>query len=541
MANTSKHLLLQFYQNHRIAFWRCFLVGVFEALTMPLLSVALAQTLAALLGFRSLRGHLLQPLGWPLGQDAAMWVAMVVGLILLRAALTWSGYFQRARLGEQLTDGLRQVIFAHHLTMHPRQYETGGTGRYLLRFSGDLSAVQRWLSKGVLQLLSDALFIGFGLFVIGWLLPGAVWIIVVSLCLCAAILLLANRRISAFEDKRRGQKSGLLAFVANRLLHVASIQALNREVAERTRFEQKSGSARDAALVFHRHAALSEAVAGSLPHLLLLAVPVVLTQGRDDASISTEIIAAAFLVFSWRAALLRLFKVGLIWKKARLSFQKLDALLALPQMQGADLPDQKTLRGPLMAHGVSITVNGKILHTDLSFTLNKGETVHLNMPSGSGKSLLVKILAGLHPLSVGRITLGEHRLEDLHPKAGRRQLAFVSDKFPLFGKTIGEAIAYSRSKADKTEARSLFAEFQALFPVFQSLSFNQPLYDPVSTLSFAQMRLLLYLRAFLAHKTYLIVDEPFLGLDEPTSLALKTLLQQKQDRLGILMLGSKKN
>jgi ABC-type multidrug transport system fused ATPase/permease subunit len=343
---TTRRLLFGFYRSHRVLLSLCLLLSVFEALAAPLLSVLSAQAFATVLGYNSLRGAMLMPFGRQALPDATSWILLLGGLVLLRWGMDWTARYQRAMATEQFVFGLRQQIFEHQFRIDMRQYEERGTGRYLLRFSGDLGALQQWLSRGILQFFGDALFLAVGLAFVGLLAPAVLGGIIPVLMLCFGILRWVNSRITHLEDRRRGSKSTLLAFVSNRLLNMSSIRASNREAPEYKRFLQKAEKIRAASAHFHRWAALSESVSSALPYLLLLAVLATIGFFQNTAAASTPaVVAAAFVAISWRPALMRLFRVGLVWKKGRLSLQKLDAFFALPPAEGIDLPDAKKLRG----------------------------------------------------------------------------------------------------------------------------------------------------------------------------------------------------
>jgi ABC-type multidrug transport system fused ATPase/permease subunit len=539
---TTRRLLFGFYRSHRVLLSLCLLLSVIEALAAPLLSVLAAQAFASVLGYNSLRGALLIPFDRAALPAVAGWVFLLGGLVFLRWGVDWAARYQRAMATEQFVYGLRQQIFEHQLRVDMRQYEERGTGRYLLRFSGDLGALQQWLSRGILQFFGDALFLAVGLVVVGLLAPAVLCGIIPVLILCFCVLRWVNGRITHLEDRRRGSKSTLLAFVSNRLLNMPSIRASNRETPEYKRFLQKAEKIRAASGNFHRWATLSESVSGALPYLLLLAVLAMIGFFQNGSVASTPaVVAAAFVAMSWRPALMRLFRVGLVWKKGRLSLQKLDAFFALSVAEGVDLPDAKKLRGALIVSNLAVEAGGKTLFSNLSFSLEKGGVGLLYAPSGKGKSTLLKVLAGLGRAAAGRILLGAQDLSTLHPKAARRSCAFVSDKLPLYGKTLGEAIAYSRSPEDEAAAAQLLDAWKTLFPALQPLRVEMPLYDPLATLSFGQSRLLIFLRAFLTEKKYLIIDEPFLGLDPVVSSVLAAILNEKRANHGILILTADKD
>lgn len=79
---------------------------------------------------------------------------------------------------------------------------------------------------------------------------------------------------------------------------------------------------------------------------------------------------------------------------------------------------------------------------DLSFVLRPGEVTALLGSSGSGKSLLLQVLAGLKTASQGQILWQGQALSSFAPVALRRQIAWMPQQPRLLGMKVGEAIAY---------------------------------------------------------------------------------------------------
>lgn len=68
--------------------------------------------------------------------------------------------------------------------------------------------------------------------------------------------------------------------------------------------------------------------------------------------------------------------------------------------------------------------------SDISFSLPKGKIMSILGPSGSGKSLLLKALAGLEPIENGTIFWGKTRIDALSPS--QRKVGFVFENYALF-------------------------------------------------------------------------------------------------------------
>ncbi|MCK0117477.1 iron complex transport system ATP-binding protein [Isoptericola sp. CG 20/1183] len=72
-----------------------------------------------------------------------------------------------------------------------------------------------------------------------------------------------------------------------------------------------------------------------------------------------------------------------------------------------DTPRSATGAGDLTAHGVAIGYDGRPVIDGLDLTLPQGRITAIVGPNACGKSTLLRGLARLHPLTAGRVTLGD--------------------------------------------------------------------------------------------------------------------------------------
>jgi ATP-binding cassette subfamily B protein len=89
--------------------------------------------------------------------------------------------------------------------------------------------------------------------------------------------------------------------------------------------------------------------------------------------------------------------------------------------------------------------------TDISFSVERGETIAFVGPSGAGKTTLVKLLVGLYPTPSGRIlyngvSSGEIDLDQL-----RERIGFVTQDTQLFSGTIRENLLFVNPSATDAE------------------------------------------------------------------------------------------
>ena len=143
-----------------------------------------------------------------------------------------------------------------------------------------------------------------------------------------------------------------------------------------------------------------------------------------------------------------------------------------------------------------------------SLSVYPGEIVAIIGPNGAGKSTLVKAVAGLVPISAGRVLLGASDITHVaaHLLCGRG-LAFVPQTDNIFvNLTIAENLELAAA-LQKVSAKTRLPELYALFP---DLERQRKLL--AGRLSGGQRQMLAIARALIRLPQVLMLDEPSAGL-----------------------------
>ncbi len=88
---------------------------------------------------------------------------------------------------------------------------------------------------------------------------------------------------------------------------------------------------------------------------------------------------------------------------------------------------------------------------DISFKVNKGETVAFVGPSGAGKTTLVKLLVGLYKTQEGKILYNNVDANDIDIEELRKQIGFVTQDTQLFSGSIKENLLFVNPRATDEE------------------------------------------------------------------------------------------
>ncbi len=91
-----------------------------------------------------------------------------------------------------------------------------------------------------------------------------------------------------------------------------------------------------------------------------------------------------------------------------------------------------------------------VLH-GIDLDLRPGERLAIVGPSGAGKSTLGRMLAGIHPPTGGRVTVGDVPLVDLELEELRGQVALVTQEHHVFVGTIAQNLRLAKSDATDAE------------------------------------------------------------------------------------------
>ncbi|MFF6913468.1 thiol reductant ABC exporter subunit CydD [Streptomyces sp. NPDC012466] len=175
--------------------------------------------------------------------------------------------------------------------------------------------------------------------------------------------------------------------------------------------------------------------------------------------------------------------------------------------------------GALSFEGVTVRYPGRSVDavSNVSFSVEPGETVALVGPSGAGKSTLLSVLLGFVRPAEGRVRIGGADLTDADLEQWRSRIAWVPQRPHLYAGTITENVRLARPDADDDAVRRALRDAGALeFVDALAGGVDTVLGEDGAGLSAGQRQRLALARAFLADRPVLLLDEPTAALDGAT-------------------------
>ncbi len=192
-------------------------------------------------------------------------------------------------------------------------------------------------------------------------------------------------------------------------------------------------------------------------------------------------------------------------------------------VEPAIVPAGEPTKGRVAFEGVNFSYLAESpLITDLSLTVEPGQTVAIVGPTGAGKTTLVNLIMRFYELDGGRITLDGRDIALMRRDELRSNVGMVLQDTWLFKGTIRENIAYGNLDATEDE---IMAAAQATYVdrFVHSLpdGYDTMIDDEGGTVSAGEKQLLTIARAFLAEPALLILDEAPSSVDTRTEVLIQ--------------------
>jgi iron complex transport system ATP-binding protein len=169
---------------------------------------------------------------------------------------------------------------------------------------------------------------------------------------------------------------------------------------------------------------------------------------------------------------------------------------------------------------------------DFSLEVREGEILGIIGPNGSGKTSLLKLMAGLLRPQAGRIILGDQELAQLTPRALARRTAVVpQENHVLFPFTVAEIVLMGRFVHQNGWGWESAEDLRIARAVIRLMDLESVAQRTFQELSGGERQRTIIARALAQQAPILLLDEPTAYLDIKHQLEIyATLRRLNQDR-----------
>lgn len=178
----------------------------------------------------------------------------------------------------------------------------------------------------------------------------------------------------------------------------------------------------------------------------------------------------------------------------------------------------------LRASGLACALaDGRTLWHDLQCALHAGESLAVTGPSGVGKTLLLRTLAGLRSADAGEVWFDGRRLGDWWLPEYRARVVYLAQRPGLPDGSVGEALA--APFALRVHRHQCFAREDAV-RLLMELDVPPTFLDQATDdLSGGEAQVAALVRALLIEPRVLLLDEPTAALDPQRTQRVEALLR----------------
>lgn len=432
--------------------------------------------------------------------------------------------------GVRIESDLREKLFRHSTKLSQRYYQENKTGALMALYTNDLQTIRASFGQGTVMLV-DVLFLGTLAFIKMWKLDWILSLIsavpLIILAICGGII---GKYMRTKFTLRQKAFAGLTDFTQESFSGISVIKAFVKEAKELLRFRKINQENMDRNIEFVRASVLLQVLIGLLISSIIV---IILGYGgylvyqskvhglaEADAFTIGELTEfnAYFGTLTW--PMMAIAQLINLRSQAMASLKRINGLLTEePEIVDPEDPDRHEIEGKITFNHLSFTYpesETEVLH-DITFTIEKGESVGIIGRTGSGKTTLVDLLLRIHNLGSSQILIDDIDIMNYRFRDVRDAIAYVPQDNFLFSDTIENNIGFAFDVQDPEKVK----EAATLADVNDNISEFKEGYQTVLgergvTVSGGQKQRISIARALIRDAKILILDDSVSAVDTKT-------------------------
>ncbi len=463
-------------------------------------------------------------------QGVLYWLGIAVAVALLaRVAKAFQEYTTRlavARFGMQIfNDGLRQT-----LRLSFQEFEESRSGETLSVLQKVKTDTERFISSFINILFSSIVGVGFLVWYSitkNWLL---IPVFVIGILVLGSLTGLLSKKIKTVQRSINRETNKMSGVMTESLRNIELVKSLGLTFPEIRRLREQTKKIFELEMVKVKKVRTLSFLQGSTLNILRQSILFILLWliFRDELT-TGELISMQFISTTIFGPLQDLGNIILQYREVEASINSFDLLMHKPI---EERPEHAVETGPLE----NILFSNVVFHhktathnaiDDISFSVNRGDTIAFVGPSGSGKSTLVKLLVGLYRPVSGGIFFNNQSATDIKYNALRRQIGLVTQDTQLFAGTIAQNLLLVKPDATEEEMLTALAKASATALLNRSAKgIHTILGEGGMKLSGGEKQRISIARALLREPRLLLFDEATSALDSLTEEDINTTIRQ---------------
>ncbi|MEO9299233.1 ABC transporter transmembrane domain-containing protein [Devosia alba] len=458
---------------------------------------------------------------------------LIVGIAAIMALASGARFYFISVIGERVLADLRQAVFVHLLRLDARYFDTNRVGELTSRLNGDVAVIRNAVGSSFSLALRSVVTIIGALIMMFLTSPVLTLAVVIAAPALLLPLIAYSRRLRGMSRRTQDALADLSAMATEMLGATRTVKSFTQENTQAAIYDARSEDSYRAEV---RRLGARSVLVGMVIFLGTSAVVFLVWWGARAVFAGTVTAGqlTQFLVYALMAsgALTNVSEVLGILQTVAGATERLTEILDTEanikdpvNPVPLPVPALGTVAFENVDFGYQTSGFERVL-TDLSFTVDLGETVALVGPSGSGKSTTLALLQRFYDVGAGVIRVDGIDIRDVRLEELRQRFAYVEQEPTIFAGTIADNIRFGKPEASQAEVEA--AAKAALvhdFVVELPLGYDAIVGERGVMLSGGQKQRLAIARAILKNAPILLLDEATSALDAQSEQLVQIALE----------------
>lgn len=473
-----------------------------------------------------------------LNQLAVTVLLAYYGLYILQTLVQYVGNLLFARVSYSIVRDIRRDAFANMEKLGMSYFDKTPAGSIVSRLTNDTETISDMFS-GILSSFISAVFIFlttlYTMLVLDFRLTA---LVLLFLPLIFLLVNLYRKKSVKIIDKTRSLLSDINSKLAENIEGIRIIQAFNQEKRLQAEFDEIN---QEHLVYAYRSVALDALFLRPAMSLLKLLGYAVLMAYFGYRGLYLGITAGTMYAFIQYINRLfdPLIEVTQNFSTLQTSMVSAGRVFALIDEKTYEPlhkdGEAKIQEGNIRFEHVCFSYDGKHpILDDISFSVNKGETIAFVGHTGSGKSSIINVLMRFYEFQSGRVLLDDVDIRDYSQEELRKNIGLVLQEPFLYHGTIKSNIAmYQDISDEQVQAAAAFVDADSFIQDLPQ-GYDSPVSERGSSFSTGQRQLLAFARTVASQPKILILDEATANIDSETeSLVQASLAKMRRGRTTI--------
>ena len=473
-----------------------------------------------------------------LNQLAVTVLLVYYGLYILQTLVQYVGNLLFARVSYSIVRDIRRDAFANMEKLGMSYFDKTPAGSIVSRLTNDTETISDMFS-GILSSFISAVFIFlttlYTMLVLDFRLTA---LVLLFLPLIFLLVNLYRKKSVKIIEKTRSLLSDINSKLAENIEGIRIIQAFNQEKRLQAEFDEIN---QEHLVYAYRSVALDALFLRPAMSLLKLLGYAVLMAYFGYRGLYLGITAGtmyAFIQYINRLfdPLIEVTQNFSTLQTSMVSAGRVFSLIDERTYEPLQKDGQaKIQEGNIRFEHVCFSYDGKHqILDDISFSVNKGETIAFVGHTGSGKSSIINVLMRFYEFQSGRVLLDDVDIRNYSQEELRKNIGLVLQDPFLYHGTIKSNIAmYQDISDEQVQAAAAFVDADSFIQELPQ-GYDAPVSERGSSFSTGQRQLLAFARTVASQPKILILDEATANIDSETeSLVQASLAKMRQGRTTI--------